>query len=324
MVVIPPQAEGGAVLSIVREEGAPVPVVDAAETGESGQPIERSAVQALLLEVTRSLEAYRARDPGARVDHAVVSGDVGVEEALVEAIQTKLNVTAECYNPASSFGWSAEEGAAAAAFSATLGLVLGQADEDALQFDFLHPKRTVTRAEKQLKKAPMAAAVVLLFLAAAGVAVARLTKEDRQKLAAMEKRIAELNARADDNEKFLKYVDDVRRFDAGQPVWVDLLLEVVALLPSASEFVVNQLDMSHKEVRIILRSRSKTREAATNFVKVLNEHRREDRPAPRFKATMGQQSEKKGEKYPFSQDISVVILDDTAPPKGASRKSGSR
>ena len=53
----------------------------------------------------------------------MIGGDVGIEERLAEAIQARLNITTELYNPATTFGWEPDEGAAASAFSATLGLV---------------------------------------------------------------------------------------------------------------------------------------------------------------------------------------------------------
>ena len=88
---------------------------------DAGTP---SVTESLLLEVTRSIEAYRSNESGVQVDHVVIGGDVGIEEALSDAIQSRLKVTTELYNPASSFGWEPDEGAGASAFAASLGLVL--------------------------------------------------------------------------------------------------------------------------------------------------------------------------------------------------------
>ena len=45
----------------------------------SSQGIQgRSGMDALLVEVSRTIEAYRATDPGARVDRIILAGTVGV------------------------------------------------------------------------------------------------------------------------------------------------------------------------------------------------------------------------------------------------------
>ena len=86
-------------------------VSDETDDGEGSPAI----IESLVVEVTRSIEAYRATDPGAQIDHMVIAGDLGVEESLAEAVHKKLGVTTELYNPASSFGWEPQEGAAASA-----------------------------------------------------------------------------------------------------------------------------------------------------------------------------------------------------------------
>ena len=264
-------------------------------------------IETLVLEVTRSIEAYRAGDAGATIDYVVIGGDVGVEESLAEAIEKRLEITTELYNPASTFGWEPDEGAAASAFAASLGLVLGHADDGALHFDFLHPKKEVSVAKRRLRKAPIAAAVVLLFVLAGGVGVA-LTRDDRAVLATLEKKISALQDKRRDNRKFLDLVNDIAAFDEGQQVWVDVLYEVFALLPSNQEIVVENLDMNQRDGRITLKTRTKNRETAIGLIRKLEDYRREDGGKQCFRVTMGPQAEKPGEKYPYEQNLRVAIL----------------
>ena len=104
-------------------------------------------IQSLLVELNRSIEAYRVNDAGVQLDHAVIAGDTGLEESLGEAISKRLGIPSEPYNPASTFGWEPEEGPGACGFAGALGLVLGEADTSGAQFDFLHPKRVVSVAQ---------------------------------------------------------------------------------------------------------------------------------------------------------------------------------
>ena len=308
-VVIPSDMEDGPLLSMVRD-GAPSSLGAAFE---NAQPDRAGVIHALVVELTRSIEAYRGRDAGALIDHVVIGGDLGIEEALAEAVQKRLGVTTEIYNPASSFGWEPDEGAAAGAFASTLGLVLGYARDDQTQFDFLHPKRTESVTQKRLKRAPVAAAVVLLFLAAGGVGVAQLTSDDRAALKRIEARIAELKKTETENRKFLDLIEGpegIRAFDTKQHIWVDVLADAMAALPTNEEMILEQVDLNQKEDRIVFKTRSKNRDAALDVIRRLGEFRREDRSKPRFRASMGPQTEKAREKYPYSQDLRIDILDD--------------
>ncbi|UCE60640.1 MAG: pilus assembly protein PilM [Phycisphaerales bacterium] len=267
-------------------------------------------VNALVLEVTRSIEAYRATEPGAQIDHVVVGGDLGVEEALAEEIQKRLKVTTEIYNPASTFGWEPDEGAAASAFAATLGLVLSQTDDLSAHFDFLHPKKAVSTTEERLKKAPLVAAVVVLFLAAGAVGLAEMTKPDRKALAEMEKNIAKLREEAGDNKKFVSRVEEIREFDERLLVWVDVLYDAMSALPSNEEMILTHMEMNQKDRRVVFKTKCKEREKATEVVEQLNAFIRPGADTVRFRASMGPQAEKAKDLYPFSQTLRIEVLND--------------
>lgn len=308
------------------------PPVTESRDGEGGdaegapEPSTLDAVlHSLLLEVTRSIEAYRVNDPGAMIDHVVIGGDVGVEEALAEAIQRRLDLNVELYNPAATFGWDPDEGAGASAFAASLGLVLGYSEDGALHFDFLHPKKTVSVTQERLRKAPMVAAVAALFLAAAGVALGYYTKKPREKLAWLEEKIETLRSRRSANKEFLSTIEEVRAFDEGQLVWVDELYDVISLLPENDELLVRHVDMQQEDGdergSMTLKTETKRRETATEVIRRLQEFRRPGRELPRFKVTMGPQTEKKQEKYPYSQELRIEILDDQPRRRSDSREA---
>lgn len=313
-VMIPEGAGDSPKLSIVRDRS---PRDEAGSTGEiesagAGALGSRAndIIEALVVEVTRSIEAYRTGDSAATIDHVVIGGDVGVEEMLAEAIQKKLDVTTELYNPASSFGWDADEGAGASAFSAALGLVLGHANEGALHFDFLHPKKASAAADERLRKAPLVAAVAVLFMLATVVAVSQSTKADRNELKRIEAAIVDLKGKQRDNKKFLQLVDDIRAFDDGQQVWVDVLYDVFSVLPPHQELVITHVDLNQKDGMVKLKTKAKSRDTGNDVIVRLHAFRRQGRVLPRFNVRMGPQTEKKGEKYPFVQNLRIKIRED--------------
>ncbi len=307
-VLIPEHLEDTPHLSITQPVG-PVDGIDAG-LGAEGQGGIEGVVQSLIVEVARSLEAYRTGDAAAQIDHVVIAGAVGVEEALADAIQARFGITTEMYNPASTFGWEPDEGANASAFAATLGLVLGHADTGLLHFDFLHPKRRISETRKHLRTVPKVAAVFLLFLATVVVGFSEYTRASRQDVARIEKDIEELEGRADKNERFLKFVTTIREFDE-QLVWVDVLHEIIPLLPSTEELVVEEIKMNQQKRNVTIKTKAKSRETASQVIRRLNEFVPQGRDAPRFHAWMGVQKESKGkgEEYTYQQSLSIEIIE---------------
>lgn len=314
-VVIPRQMEEPTRLTLLRDETAEDGALDQGSETLMG-PSAPSVIQGLVVEITRSIEAYRTRDAAAPIEHVVIGGDLGVEEALAEAIQKRLNVTTEIYNPASTFGWEPDEGAAASAFAAPLGLVLSQARDDKQYFDFLHLKKTESTTQKRLRMAPLVAAVVLLFVAAGGVTFAQMTKPDRVELARIQARIAELKANEPDQKKFMELLqgkEGVVPWDQRQLVWIDVLADALSVMPTHEELVLEQIDLNQKERVVKFKTKTKHRDTTGKAVTELEAFRRDGKNLPRFKASIGSSSEKTKESYPFKQDLVVEVLEDDAP-----------
>jgi len=285
---------------------------------ESEASVE-ACVQNLVIEVTRSFEAYRATDPGAQIDLIVIGGDVGIEQDLADALQRQLSVSTELYNPASSFGWEPDDGAAASAYAATLGLVLAQSDDVALHFDFLHPKKATSVTQERLRRAPLVAAVIALFLVAGWVLLTGLTAKDREELVTIEKQIAELEVKVKDNRKFLNFVDEIKDFDE-QYVWVDVMQDVVSVLPSHEEIVLGHLSVRQDDGQVVLKTQTKRRETASEVIRSLESFRRDSCSDPRFKVTMPSQSEQPKDLYPFSQELRIELLQDEVSRKDPMRR----
>lgn len=320
-VVVPDGAGEPPPLSFRAASVTALSALGAGETPGIEPAMRQTVVDSLVLEVTRSIEAYRANDPGARIDHVVIGGDTGVEEMLGDELHKRLNVSQELYNPASSFGWEPDEGVGASAFAASLGLVLSHASDAGSHFDFLHPKKTESVAKARLKKAPMVAAVVVLFATAGALGFTQYTKPARERLASLEKKITQFQARRTENRKFLKLYEQIEEFERSQHVWVDVLYEVFSLLPSNTELLINSIDMNQKDGRVTLKTQTRKRETSTEIVLSMEAYRRDGRTRPRFKASLGAKRDKKDEKYRFAQDIRITVLNDSSS-KVKKKKSG--
>lgn len=289
------------------------------ETGVGSVTVD-DVIQTLVAEVTRSIEAYRGADPGATIDHVVIGGDSGVEERLAEAIQKRLGITTEIFNPAATFGWEPDEGAGAAAYAASLGLILAQTVDPPLHIDFLSPKKTVSQREKRLRKVPLVAAVVALFLASGVIGFSEMYRPKRDELARINKRIEELAGQKKEFKAFLKFMKEPSAYGK-QHVWVDVLYDVIQSLPPYEELVLDRVTMDQKNSRVDLKARWKSRDEPMRTVDRLHTYRRSGRDQPRFDVTLGTFAEKPERRYPFEQDLRIKILDDQA--KRSSKKGRS-
>jgi type IV pilus assembly protein PilM len=295
-------------------EGLALSLATPPESASGGGNIG-GVVNSLVMEVMTSLEAYRADDAGAEIDHITIAGDLGVEQALADALHQRLGVTAELYNPAVTFGWEPDEGAAAVSFASPLGLVLSYADTGSSPFDFLRPKKMVSVTEERLRKAPLITAAIGLLLIAPVVGLAGWSAPKRAELARIKSEIKELQEDSKKRTTFLKFVDSVRSFDRDQYVWVDVLHDIFQLLPNNEELVILQIDLQQKDGRVTLKTKTIDRDTPTQIVRRLEEFEGEDGSG--FKVVVGPQSEKKGERYAWWQDIRITIEDNS---KGSASK----
>ena len=283
------------------------------------------SVRALVMDVSLSIDAYRAGDPGAVIDQVVIGGDTGTEEALAEAIQSELQIPTEIYNPASLLGCEPDEGAAVSAFAASFGLVLGHASDDEVHFDFLHPKKVVTKREKQLKAAPILAAAIALFPVAGILYLEMAHGHERAALKKVDEEIDALKKKARDEDwrDFKRLNAKIKEYDEDMHVCVDDLLDVMAHLPPTKDLVVDSIEFHQrvpaksrkkkgKDGKIILETRSKESDTVLAMVApALHDFRRPGHSKPRFRVSAkGGLSEHEGAEYPYQMKLEVFILDD--------------
>ena len=160
-------------------------------------------------------------------------------------------------------------------------------------------------------------------LAAGVVWFSEHTRPGRERLAWVEAQIAELESKTDENEKFLKFMDEIHKFDE-QHVWVDVLHDIISSLPSHEELVLAGVKMDQEEGEVTLKTEAANRDTATKAIDSLVAFRREGCKKQRFKVSMGAQTEKKGQDYPYQQDLKVEILDDEPDEKGSQGSSRRR
>lgn len=277
-----------------------------ASTGTSD--VDR-VVGALVVEVTRTIEAFRSSTPGVNVDMIVVGGSVGMEEQVARALGERYPATVEIYNPAAQFNWPEEKGAEARAFSAALGLVTAHAGDAQFDFDFLHPKRTVTATERRLKKAPVFAVAALVVVSLLGGLYWKVIMPKRQALSDLHAQIDEYEDRISDLEKIQeKRIAIADAFDKDQVIWLDELNRMSDLLPSSQQMLLKLIDMDAKNTEITLKLEASNRQTVLDTVERIDAFRIRGEDSVYFNAVAGRMTESGSkEQYPTSGSINVVI-----------------
>jgi len=291
--------------------------------GGTGPSEMDKVVSALVVEVVRSIEVYRMEDSAATLNHVVVGGTTGVEEALSDALRDRFDMTSELFNPGVYFGWDAERGADACGFAAALGLAMGYADESQIHPDFLHPRKVVTAAEKQLKKLPVfggiAAAILIVLIAAYWLAVVPQKKQ----LAYWEDQTQQAKENSAAGKKLRKVIKSVEEKEQQQVIWLDEVYDVLSCLPDSEELVLEDIDMRQKERQIQLKTKATSRDVLTDTVTALEKFRLAGARKGHYEAELKSTRTGPG-RYPVSGRIDVTVVGHRDRPDLAALDAGRR
>ncbi len=244
---------------------------DVADMTASDEAVE-TAVNELAVEVTRTLQAYRASEPEAVVHEILVAGGTGVEPHLLTALGKRIGVRATLFDPTEALRVSADEAAKLRSFSAALGLAWGLSEAGAFELDFLNPKKPVpprAALKRRLRIGGIAvAAVVVAALSIDLTLYFRAHNDYKRQRAAADKLRKELATYIEIKHK----VEEVNEWCVGA-IWPEHLLQFTenAVSPG-KEMLVQQLELNSSKALASMNKIQATRwEVATEFANKLDE-----------------------------------------------------
>ncbi len=202
---------------------------------------QQQAVDNLLVEVNRTIEAYRVSDPGAEIKSIIVAGSCGIEERLCRQAEDRFGAPARLYNPGDTLERLADRGEEMTAFSAALGLAIGHGTEGALHFDFLHPKEPTDLKRAKVRKVPVIAATIVLFIVAALVFRGEMAGGKAKKLKTIKNEIVKLKKELKTVDAFDREVAAVEEWGEKEVVWLDQLRTVTDLFADTKEVYVTRM-----------------------------------------------------------------------------------
>ena len=199
------------------------------------------AVGYVLREVVHTYEAYRATDPTVKINRIVVAGATGIEAELAQALGGRFALRAELYTPEKALNLSAQRAKELRGFSAVLGLAMSHAKRGLTHFDFQHPKKSVTKSQRQLKKAPIAAAVAILFLGTGAASFWNVVVPKVKMATDVKNKAAQQKLKFDALTKFNERVLAVQSWQSDEQYWTDVLMELTKVFPPDNEVFVTRL-----------------------------------------------------------------------------------
>ena len=236
--------------------------------------VEATAVSELLVEITRTLQAYRATAAEGTIDQIVIAGGTGIEPGLAEAVEERFGLPTMLFDPTVPLGVDEAEAPKLRAFASTLGLAWGLSKEGLLELDFLNPKRPLPpRAALKRRLRAGAIAGVVLLVALAGYAVADRVRNERtlSRLKAQTQELLE-RAQADLDVQIRCMEAEAWQAEADAAVWLDHLLWITQqVVEPGKELLATDIDCGARSGIITLNLLCSDRDVATRFVNRLNE-----------------------------------------------------
>lgn len=278
---------------------------------------ESAAVQELTVEVTRTLQAYRATEPNAVIDQILVAGGTGVERALSEALGKRFNLPAALFDVTQAVSARPDEAAKLRAFSAVLGLAHTLARDGQLELDFLNPKRTVTRQETLRRRmqiyVPLAALTTIVLIGWVVREFWTLNSEISALTAQVNAVDGALTTQLKEVVRLSNRVleaDDWKR-ESEMSVWLPHLLAVTqAAVDPGKQMLVESINVNAAQGAIDLRVLATSWDVALGFVKQINETRVDGKTPYRAAAAAWQESRNAAEpKFRGKVDVKIELLD---------------
>lgn len=274
-------------------------------------------MDALLVEVSRTIEAYRATDPGSSIDRIVLAGSAGIGAEVARAFERQFRTPTRLFEIPKSLRWRGSGDASGVAYSAAIGLALGSVTEAALHFDFLHPTEPEAERRERVKRVPMFAAAAAVVLVAAGVWAYRPIGKANAEIDAISAEIKKLNRGKKVRDAFVKETGALARWEETSVGLIDELCRLSEVLPSNQDAYISRLAFDDDGKLTIQLAATDTNVMKELWPKI---EAIKDKDKPRYAASTSSPKGRPGdEAYPWGDTVTVTIKR-LAPPDTKKRR----
>jgi len=262
-------------------------------------------MELLLIEVSRTIEAYRATAPGATVDRIILAGTGSVSREVVDKFEARFSVLTSIYEAPASLGWRPGRERSVASFSAAVGLALGKLCEKEECFDLLHPKEPEAGQRIRQRQRPILVATVALFVAAAGVLAYHPFRVKKAEISRLKQLVDFENQDKDARKEMLDQAADAQDWHAKNVIWIDQLKLLSEVFPSNQDCYITKVDITDSG-KITIELAAKNNDIATTIVqKVAAIEDKKGKPV--FRAKPGKDTDRPDPDYPVSDEVVIEL-----------------
>lgn len=286
------------------------------------------ALNDLLVEITRSLQAYRAAEPGAKVESVVIAGGTGIEPALRDLVAERFGVDCRLFDARAKLRLPDEDGEKLRGFTAALGLAWGLNRSGFLELDFLNPKRPVPRRAMQLRRARVISLGTAAAVACIGAYAFLAWQKSSKQLAQKRSQVANLRKEVKQSLELNQQVERVRDWEVAA-VWPEELLRVSqAAVEPGEKMIVQQIRADYRNAKLEIRQvQADHFDVPTAFVQNLNTLQAASRPVYQTQLgtwTEGAPGSGRNKKFKGAVDITIALRDLRKHLDGAAQREKDR
>ena len=263
-------------------------------------------MEVLLIEVSRTIEAYRATAPGSTIDRIVLAGMGSIGQEVVERFEERFSAPTVIYDAPASIGWRSSQEDSAAPFSAAIGLALSSLIESKSRFDFLHPKEPGAGQRVRQRQKPVLVATVALFVAAAGVLAYHPIRLKKMEIDRLEKRVEYMNQDHDARQELLDQLADAEAWYAKNVIWIDQLKLLSDVFPSNTKCYITKVEFFTEKGKITIDLLAKDNEVATHIVDQVVAIQDKDGNSV-FRARPGKGTDSSDPDYPVKDQVFIEL-----------------
>ncbi len=217
-----------------------------------------TAIDALAVEVIRTIQSATAAQGSSKVDRVFIAGDTGNETKVVDTLAQRLSLPCEVLDPTAALKLKKSK-ADPRGLVTPLGLAIGHGVEGRVPFDLLNPKRPpVERDLRKLRMIGGGVAAALLMLVLFTIGITRKNAEETR-LAELRGRHTKLTNDLKPVTRLKKRLAEIEQWQKESRAWLDHWANVTALFPGPKDAYVTSLKgTAAGTIQISLRAKSQT------------------------------------------------------------------
>jgi Tfp pilus assembly PilM family ATPase len=273
---------------------------------DAAVPVDDAAGRPILLEVLRTVEAYRASDP-TKIDQVVIAGDTGLERWLAETLRTRINAPTSLYDPTWTIAIEKDRAAQMTGFAAVLGLLAGQLAPPIARFDFHTPKRPANVAAIRRKQGTLIGAAAVVLIAGVWLFTSLCLSSLQTQKADLAAANAVLKKQADAADAVGKRIATAQKWIKQDMIWLDKIRDIVDQMPDNRMSYTTKVTAkaASSEVPDARELQMGLRMADWQVPKTLQDSLSKDK---RFTVKLGPSRQTPSDpKYGFTGDVTIVI-----------------